>query len=72
VFYSVSNTYLSWLDFYKQCTLIKRNPALSRKMFSSLEIPFKTGFSSSSICSNSYEIDVTMVTMVVMVICLKY
>jgi hypothetical protein len=37
-------------------------------MFRSLEIPLKAGFSSSSICSNSYEIDVIMVTMVIIVI----
>ena len=31
-------------NFYMYCALIKRKPGFSEKMFWSLEIPFKTGF----------------------------
>jgi len=44
VFYFVSNTCMAWFSFYVSCTLIKRKPGFSGKMFWSLEIPFKTGF----------------------------
>jgi hypothetical protein len=43
VLYFVSNTCMSWVNFY-MCTLIKRKPGFSGKMLWSLEIPFKTGF----------------------------
>jgi len=37
---------MSWFNFlyYMWCTLIKLKPGFSGKMFWSLEIPFKTGF----------------------------
>jgi len=37
---------MSWFNFLYciWCTLIKRKPGFSGKMFWSLEIPFKTGF----------------------------
>jgi len=44
VFYFVSSTCMSWLNFYMECTLIKQKPGFSGKTFWSLEIPFKTGF----------------------------